>query len=72
MNLDAVTGKGSIVLHFKRLNSNSPVLSFFFTLMNPDTQEFYDWKRNLKLSIGVNPVVNGRVVLDVDWERVDR
>ncbi|HNX05833.1 MAG TPA: hypothetical protein PKI32_10040, partial [Opitutales bacterium] len=72
VNLDAVTGKGSIVLHFKRLNSNSPVLSFFFTLMNPDTQEFYDWKRNLKLSIGVNPVVNGRVVLDVDWERVDR
>jgi lipopolysaccharide transport system ATP-binding protein len=58
---------GRFLVAFQDMPANVPEVKFFLALVSGRSREMYDWKRHLKLSIENNPMLTGRIALDVSW-----
>lgn len=58
---------GKLSITFERLPINSPELKFSFALISTETNEMYDWKREIRLKIARKPKLTGRLALQVKW-----
>lgn len=62
--LDPLPASGSIEVAFEAIPANATDLHFFVALLDAQTRELFDWKRNLRLEILGNPASAGRVLLN--------
>jgi ABC-type polysaccharide/polyol phosphate transport system ATPase subunit len=59
--------EGQITVQFDYLPLNVPYLDFFVALLDPQTGEIYDWKRNLRLRVDQQATHHGDLVLPAKW-----
>ena len=59
--------KGCFQVHFKNVPVMSTHVDFFFGVMDQQTSELFDWKRNLRLNIRGTRAQQGRVAIDTEW-----
>jgi len=59
--------KGTLLTRFCRMPVNGTEISFFVAVLDADSTEVYDWKRNIKLSVAGNPKLTGRLALDAEF-----
>jgi lipopolysaccharide transport system ATP-binding protein len=62
---------GKLVLHFGNLPCNSGPLDFYFCLLNGQSNELYDWKRDLRIEVESDPTQTGSLHLAAHWEVID-
>jgi lipopolysaccharide transport system ATP-binding protein len=67
-NLGTLRNRGHIQIAFAPLWLSSQRLFFTIAIMDPQTKELIDWKRNIPLWVRGNHITQGRVHLDCDWQ----
>jgi hypothetical protein len=59
--------KGCFQVHFQNVPVMSTHVDFFFAVMDQQTSELFDWKRNLRLNIRGTRAQQGRIAIDTEW-----
>jgi hypothetical protein len=66
-SLGTLHGQGHIQVVFGSLPASSQRLLFTVAIMDGETKEVFDWKRNISLSVQGRRITQGRIHLDCDW-----
>lgn len=64
---DPIFDNGRFTVHFEYLPTNVDCLDFFVTLLDVNTSEVFDWKRNIRLYVKRNSHYHGKLVLPSTW-----
>jgi len=59
--------QGYIEVHFNDFCMNDHKALFFFALWKKNRSELFDWKREVPLNVIGNTLLNGKVLLNIDW-----
>jgi hypothetical protein len=62
-----LASRGRFLITIENMPANTPPVQFSFALVSGGSREMYDWKRHLKLKIESDPMMNGRIALNVHW-----
>ena len=62
---------GRFQVLFSQLPINADYVDFYFTLLDGQSHEILDWKRDFRLFINRNRVQTGSLALDVKWKALD-
>jgi lipopolysaccharide transport system ATP-binding protein len=66
-SLGTLHGRGHIEVEFGSLPASSQRLLFTIAIIDPETKEVLDWKRNIPLWVRGRLITQGRIHLDCDW-----
>lgn len=71
-SLGTLRGQGHIEVEFGSLPASSQRLLFTIAIIDPETKEIFDWKRNIPLWVHGHRITQGRIHLDCDWRVTQR
>jgi lipopolysaccharide transport system ATP-binding protein len=66
-SLGMLRGQGHIEVNFAAIPASNQRLFFTIAIMDAETKEVFDWKRNIPLSVRGRRITQGRIDLDCDW-----
>jgi lipopolysaccharide transport system ATP-binding protein len=64
---DSLKSSGELLIEVKDSQFNCSAVNFFFAAMDAETLEVFDWKRFVRLQINPNPLLSGRLALNLVW-----
>lgn len=66
-SIGSLPARGEIAVQFKEIPLNLDSVDFSVALLDPQTRELFDWKRNIRLTIRPRGGYQGRLLMSVQW-----
>lgn len=63
----SLRASGEFLIEIQNSQFNCTAVNFFFAALDARTLEVFDWKRHIRLQINPNPLLTGRLALNVAW-----